>query len=38
MNLYMSSFGTLVSEGPCCVFYERKHQVYCGVGLYSIQL
>ena len=31
MDLYMSSLGTLVSEQPCCVFYARRHQVYCGL-------
>ena len=29
MDLYMTSLGTLVSEQPCCVFYARRHQVYC---------
>ena len=31
MDLYMLSLVTLVSEGPCCVFYARRHQVYCGL-------
>ena len=28
MDLYMSSLGTLVPEGPGCVFHATKHQVY----------
>ena len=27
----MSGLGTLVPEGPCCVFYTTKHQVYLGL-------
>ena len=28
MDLHMSSYGTLVPEGPWCVFYAIRHQVY----------
>ena len=28
MDLYMSSLGTLVPEGPWCVFHETRRQVY----------
>ena len=28
MDLHMSSLGTLVPEGPCCVFYATRYQVY----------
>ena len=28
MDLHMSSLGTLVPEGPCCVFYAIRYQVY----------
>ena len=31
MDLHMSSFGTLVPEGPWCVFYATRHQVYWGL-------
>ena len=31
MDLHMSSLGTLVPEGPWCVFYARRHQVYWGL-------
>ena len=31
MDLYMSSLGTLVTEGPCCVFYATRHQVSWGL-------
>ena len=27
MDLFMSSLGTLVPEGPCCVFYATRRQV-----------
>ena len=28
MDLHMSSLGTLVLEGPWCVFYGKRHQVW----------
>ena len=28
MDLYMFSFGTLIPEGVCCVFYTTRHQIY----------
>ena len=28
MDLYMPSRNTLVPEGPCCVFYATRFQVY----------
>ena len=28
MDLHMSSHSTLVPEGPCCVFYATRFQVY----------
>ena len=28
MNLHMSSLGTLIPEGPWCVFYATRHKVY----------
>ena len=28
MDLHMFSLGTIVPEGPCCVFYATKHRVY----------
>ena len=31
MDLHMSSLGTLVSEGPWCVFYATRRQVYRGL-------
>ena len=31
MDLHMSSFGTLVPEGPWCVFYATRHKVYWGL-------
>ena len=31
MDLHLSSLGTLVPEGPCCVFYVTRHQVYWGM-------
>ena len=31
MDLHLSSLGTLVPEGPCCVFYVTRHQVYRGM-------
>ena len=31
MDLHTSSLGTLVSEGPNCAFYARRHQVYSGL-------
>ena len=31
MDLHMSSLGTLVSGGPCCVFYATRCQVYWGL-------
>ena len=31
MDLHMSSLGTLVPEGPWCVFYATKRQVYWGL-------
>ena len=31
MDLHMSSLGTLVTEGPWCVFYATKCQVYWGL-------
>ena len=27
-DLQMSSLGTIVPEGPCCVFYVTKRQLY----------
>ena len=29
--LHMLSLSTLVPEGPCCVFYATRHQVYWGM-------
>ena len=29
--LHMSHLGTFVPEGPCCVFYARRRQVYWGL-------
>ena len=31
MDLYILSLGTLVPEGPWCVFYATRHQVYWGL-------
>ena len=31
MDLHMSSLGTFVIEGPCCVFYATRYQVYWGL-------
>ena len=31
MDLHMSSLVTLVPEGPLCVFYALRHQVYWGL-------
>ena len=31
MDLHMSSLGTMVPEGPWCVFYATRHQVYWGL-------
>ena len=31
MELHMSSLGTLVPEGPWCVFYATRRQVYWGL-------
>ena len=31
MDLYISSFGTLLPEGPWCVFYATRRQVYWGL-------
>ena len=31
MDLHMASLGTLVPEGPWCVFYALRHQVYWGL-------
>ena len=31
MDLHMSSLGTLVPEGPWCVFYATRHEVYWGL-------
>ena len=31
MDLHMSGLGTLVPEGPWCVFYATRHQVYWGL-------
>ena len=31
MGLHMSSLGTLAPEGPWCVFYATRHQVYWGL-------
>ena len=31
MNLHMLSLGTLVPEGPWCVFYVTRHQMYWGL-------
>ena len=31
MDLHMSSLGTLLPEGPWCVFYATRCQVYCGL-------
>ena len=31
MNRHILSLGTLVSEGPCCVFYAIRRQIYCGL-------
>ena len=31
MNLHISNLGTLVPEGPCCVFYATRCQVYWGL-------
>ena len=31
LDLLMSSLGTLVPEGPWCVFYTTRHQVYWGL-------
>ena len=31
MDLHMSSLGTLVPEGPWCVFYATRRQVYWGL-------
>ena len=31
MDLHMSSLGTLVPEGPWCVFYVTRRQVYWGL-------
>ena len=35
MDLHMSSFGTLIPEGPWCVFYATRRQVYWGL-TYSV--
>ena len=34
MNLLMSSLGNLVLEGPRCVFYALRRQVYCRICWY----
>ena len=31
MDLHMSSLGTAVPEGPWCVFFATRHQVYWGM-------
>ena len=31
MDLNMSSLGTIVLEGPWCVFYATRHQIYLGL-------
>ena len=31
MDLYMLSLGTIVPEGPWCVFYATRHEVYWGL-------
>ena len=31
MDLHMSSLGTAVPEGPWCVFFVTRHQVYWGM-------
>ena len=31
MDLHISSLGTLLPEGPWCVSYARRHQVYWGL-------
>ena len=31
MDLHMLSLGTVVPEGPWCVFYSTRHQVYWGL-------
>ena len=31
MDLHMSSLGTIVPEGPWCVFYATGHQIYVGL-------
>ena len=31
MDLHVSSYGTLVPEGPWCMFYAIRHQVYWGL-------
>ena len=35
MDLHISSLGIAVPEGPCCVFYATKHQVYWGLTWYK---
>ena len=36
MDLRMSSLGTLVPDGHWCVFYVRRHQVYCSLTHYVL--
>ena len=36
MNLHMSNFGALVTQGPCYVFYARKCQVNWGQTLNKV--
>ena len=31
IELHMSTLGSLVPEGPSCVFYAIRHQVYWGL-------
>ena len=38
MNLLMSSLGTLVPEGPCCVFYTRPQVYWRLTGVFLIDI